>query len=132
MAGTDNLHEAFNHLVNSKKSFLFALRTLLDALLPSKRPRRKSTDIKSMLLYEARRCVDLLIRELDNLFPDAERVRRTAIMKEIKEILDEKKSSLTQKQKEDLIAGIDFCLRVIDEELKRFKSRSRPRKIEIL
>lgn len=132
MAGTDNLHEAFNHLVNSKKSFLFALRTLLDALLPSKRPRRKSTDIKSILLYEARRCVDLLIRELDNLFPDAERVRRTAIMKEIKEILDEKKSSLTQKQKEDLIAGIDFCLRVIDEELKRFKSRSRPRKIEIL
>lgn len=132
MAGTDNLHEAFNHLVNSKKSFLFALRILLDALLPSKRPRRKSTDIKSMLLYEARRCVDLLIRELDNLFPDAERVRRTAIMKEIKEILDEKKSSLTQKQKEDLIAGIDFCLRVIDEELKRFKSRSRPRKIEIL
>ncbi len=133
MDGSSSWHEAFNHLINSKRSLLYAIRTMLDALLPSKRGRGKNRySLKSSIIYEARRYLDLLIRELDTLSTDAQAVQKRILIKQIKDLLEEKKSSLTPRQKKELLAGINFCLKVIDEELERYKPEKGAKKIEIL
>ncbi len=126
-------HEAFNYLINSKRSLLFAIRAMLDALLPPKKGRGKNRhDLRSNIIYEARRYLDLLIRELDTLSTDGQSLQKRTMIKQIKDLLEEKKSSLTPRQKRELLAGINFCLKVIDDELKRYKPEREAKRIEIL